>query len=340
MRDVKNLNNAATGAKTQSEKNLFDAWALDGEFVPLSFLYGMPETVFLYHHTFSTAYSSVHFKQLTEANVKIITQNIDVRKCRDHSTKVHDSLQPFFCDDYGLEILFEERVNDGTEHIDHYKLLLESVRNNHRKVCGIFMDENDWIAHFVDSMKKLMLELGINDKYIISDTTKEGLQFQSFQQKFSGFQHLSPAYIFHGSPDVTIECEDSISALCLPLPDDTDPQLSKCKIIEMGGKLTAKDYTGLPDKVGELVANLHWILVANIINQITTGSQNLTSTAKGLLVDKMQGCGILCIVTGQLCDVNEDIDGARDASQFVISVSTILWEDEAFNSLPSNKGTP
>lgn len=173
------------------------------------------------------------------------------------------------------------------------------------------MDENDWTARFVDTMKKFLLELGINDKYIISDTTKEGLQFQSAQQKFSGFQCLSPAYIFHGSPDVTIECEDSI---CLPWPDDTDPQLSKCKIIEMGGKLTAKDDIGLPDKVGELVANLHWLLVAKIINQITTGSQNLTSTAKGLLVDKMQGCGTLCIASGQLCDVNEDMDGARDAS--------------------------
>ena len=173
------------------------------------------------------------------------------------------------------------------------------------------MDENDWTARFVDTMKKFLLELGINDKYIISDTTKEGLQFQSAQQKFSGFQCLSPAYIFHGSPDVTIECEDSI---CLPWPDDTDPQLSKCKIIEMGGKLTAKDDIGLPDKVGELVANLHWLLVAKIINQITTGSQNLTSTAKGLLFDKMQGCGTLCIASGQLCDVNEDMDGARDAS--------------------------
>ena len=48
-------------------------------------------------------------------------------------------------------------------------MLLESVRNNHRKVCGFFMDENDWTARFVDSMKKLLLELGINDKYIISD---------------------------------------------------------------------------------------------------------------------------------------------------------------------------
>ena len=55
-----------------------------------------------------------------------------------------------------------------------------------------------------------------------ADTTKEELQFQSFQQKFSGFQGLSPAYIFHGSPDVTIECADSISTLCVPLPNDTD----------------------------------------------------------------------------------------------------------------------
>ena len=118
----------------------------------------------------------------------------------------------FFCDDYGLEILFEARVNDGTEHCDHYKLLLESVQNNHRKVCGFFMDANDWTAR-LSTVWKNLLELGINDKYTISDTTKEGLQFQSVQQKFSGFQRISPAYICYGSPDVTTECEDSI---CLP----------------------------------------------------------------------------------------------------------------------------
>ena len=320
--DVQNLNNAAIGAKTQAEKNLFDAWAADGEFVPLSLPYGMPETVFIYHHTFSAACSSVRFKQLREAGVKIIAQNIDVKKCRDHSRKEHDLLQPFFCDDYGLEILYGERVNSG-DQTEHYKLLLESIRNNHHKICGFFMDENDWTARFVDSMNSLLQALGINDKYIISDTTKDGLQFQSFQQKFSGFQRLSPAYIFHGSPDVTIECESSVASLCLPLPDDTDTQLSKYKVIEMAGKLTARDYTGLPDKVGELVANLHWLLVANIINQITARSENTirSITSKGLLIDKMQGCGILCMASGQLCDVDEDVDSTADASQFVIKVS-------------------
>lgn len=82
---VQNLNNAAIGANW---KDLFDAWAPDGEFVPLSLPYGMPKTVFLYHHNFSAACSSV-------GSVKIITQNIDVRKCRDHSKKEHVSLQPF-----------------------------------------------------------------------------------------------------------------------------------------------------------------------------------------------------------------------------------------------------
>ena len=268
--DVQNLNNAAIGAKTQAEKNLFDAWAADGEFVPLSLPCGMPETVFIYHHTFGAACSSVHFKQLREAGVKIIAQNIDVKKCRDHSRKEHDLLQPFFCDDYGLEILYGERVNSG-DQTEHYKLLLESIRNNHHKICGFFMDENDWTARFVDSMNSLLQALGINDKYIISDTTKDGLQFQSFQQKFSGFQRLSPAYIFHGSPDVTIEYESS---------------------------------------------------VANIINQITARSENtIRSTSKGLLINKMQGCGILCMASGQLCDVDEDVDSTADASQFVIKVS-------------------
>ena len=35
----------------------------------------------------------------------------------------------------------------------------------------------------------------------------------------------------------------------------------------------------------------------------------------------MQGCGILCMASGQLFDVDEDMDGTGDASQFVIKVS-------------------
>lgn len=95
------------------------------------------------------------------------------------------------------------------------------------------MDENDWTARFVDSMKKLMLELGINDKYIISDNQGRGYSFKAFNKNFQSF---------------------------------------------------------------------------TVYHQPTS-------------FNKMQGCGTLCIACGQLCDVNEDMDGARDASQFVIKVS-------------------
>ena len=76
------MNNAAIGVKIQSEKNLFDVWALDGSLCLYHFLMACPKLYFS-TTTSSVAYSSVHFKQLREANVKIITQNIDVRKCRD-----------------------------------------------------------------------------------------------------------------------------------------------------------------------------------------------------------------------------------------------------------------
>ena len=133
--DVEELNKAAIGSKTQAEKDHFDSWVPDGEFLPKPLPYGMPETVFIYHHSFSATCSSVGFKQLREANVKIITNSIVVKKCTDHSKKDHDLLQPFFCDNYGLEMVYEERTNDP-EHHDYYQSRLDSIRADCFKSCG------------------------------------------------------------------------------------------------------------------------------------------------------------------------------------------------------------
>ena len=106
--DLKRLNNGAIGAKTEMEKRDFDSWNTDGKFVPLPYPYGMPETTYVYNHTFHARCSSVGFKQLREAGIKIVTDNVHVKKCSSHSKKSHDLLEPFFNDDYGLQMLYRE----------------------------------------------------------------------------------------------------------------------------------------------------------------------------------------------------------------------------------------
>ena len=59
--DIQNLNNVAIGIKTKYEEKYFDTWAPDREFVhAITSLWQAGN--YIYHHTFSAACSSVHFK--------------------------------------------------------------------------------------------------------------------------------------------------------------------------------------------------------------------------------------------------------------------------------------
>lgn len=80
-RDMAKLNKAATG---------------DGKFVPFPLTYGMPEKTYVYRHSFHAYYSSIGLQQFREAGIKIITENIPVRKCHSHPKKDHYLFQPFF----------------------------------------------------------------------------------------------------------------------------------------------------------------------------------------------------------------------------------------------------
>lgn len=62
------------------------------------------------------------------------------------------SLTIFFCDDYGLKILYEERVQGTKEEIeyDFYQLHLDYIHTKLHKSCGYFLDVDDWTARFVE----------------------------------------------------------------------------------------------------------------------------------------------------------------------------------------------
>ena len=57
---------------------------------------------------------------------------------------------------------------------------------------------------FITSLE-VFLKASSTKDYRVFNTTKEGINFESFQQEFLNIQNLSSAYIFHGSPDVTIQ---------------------------------------------------------------------------------------------------------------------------------------
>ena len=140
--DMRRLNKARIGAKTKEERKHFELWETDGEFIPLPSEHGVIINKYVYHHSFHTPCSSIGLKQLRDAGVPITIQDIPSKKCSSHPRKDHDLLQPYFCDDYGLEALYHERIDDNLPEINHYRSCLCSVQVN--KACGYFFDENDW----------------------------------------------------------------------------------------------------------------------------------------------------------------------------------------------------
>ena len=302
--DLKKLNKGSIGCKNEAERREFDEWVEDGEFTPVQM------NIFVYHHTFHAVCSSVGLKQLRDSGVPIIVEPQPMCKCTEHEKKDHDRLQPFFCDDYGLEMLYMERITNEQADAEYYRSCLHDLRARPSKFSGFFMDENDWTMRFVTSLQDFF---STKDYRVFNTTKEEGINFESFQRQFSKLQNLSSAYIFHGSPDVMIQIDSSNTSLVLSNLEVLDNMI---EMVGPGKKIVAKDYTGIPEKMGELVASLYWLLVANVVKEICVGSSLSTVTTRGLLLDKYLNSAIHCQVEGRLCDVN-----SNDRCGFSIRVS-------------------
>ena len=155
------------------------------------------------------------------------------------------------------------------------------------------MSENDWTARFVDCLGNYFQACDLQ-KHEAHDTTGAGIGFESFQQKFSCIQGLSPIYMFHGSPDVLIKTKNDVVPLALHYH----------RAIEMAP--TAKDHSAIPEKMGELASSMYWLLVTNVIKRIVAGCDVSCVSTKGLLIDKMLESGIHCEAQAKVCDVNDN----------------------------------
>ena len=97
----------------------------------------------VYHHTFHAVCSSVGFRQLREAGIAIEIKPIELQKCKVHARKNYDILLPFLCDNYSLELVYNERMNDTLEDdYDHYKTWLDFIKGKVFKCSGFFMNES------------------------------------------------------------------------------------------------------------------------------------------------------------------------------------------------------
>lgn len=63
--------------------------------------------------------------------------------------------------------------------------------------------------------------------------------------------------------------------------------------------LKGKDGSGPPEKLGELISGVHFVLVVKYLRKILRENRKPTCKAKGLLMDKQMGNIHVCLETGE-----------------------------------------
>jgi len=94
-------------------------------------------------------------------------------------------------------------------------------------------------------------------------------------------------FMFHGTPDILIR---KSSHIINPSTDYFSSSDDECVVENCLQRPSIKnDDSKLPEKLGELLAASHFLLVCKLIRRIIKGKDLRNVTIKGLLVDKIAG---------------------------------------------------
>jgi len=95
----------ALEVRLKLKKKEFEEWDKTGKFIPVKV------NIFMYHYTFHAVCSSVRLTQFRDSDVPISINHQAIDKCTEHKRKDQNCLLPFFCDDYGLEMMYLKRID-------------------------------------------------------------------------------------------------------------------------------------------------------------------------------------------------------------------------------------
>ena len=329
--DVKSLNSGCFGGKTVGERNdtEFDEWMVNGCFHKSV---RSPDT-FYYYHTYHATFSTIHLSQI-ERLIRLpqYTKNCD--ECIAHTS--HYRLQPFFLDNDSLRVKYQKKLDSGElsdedqEFLQNALATLHSgtlkdtpyIYNSSRGTCWDYT-EDDWTRR---------LKFCLDEKY-----ESRGLEIiLTADNKANGMNPIDvechePFEVFpiRGAPDILTRNRALVVTHRQDTEDSSDTLTSADESIEITHQRPPMKSAGpgkLPEKLGELIAALHFLLVCAIIRCKQKQKYEDTASVRGILIDKIVGT-VSCKLTGGIGKIIAVEEIVVNATNLTAEVLCAMLED-------------
>ena len=247
------------------------------------FCYYKQINAFVYHHSMHAAFASVHFSVVTHFTEYNLYKIHKFPRCATHAH--HDELEPFFMDDDALELYLQE-ISDANRQAN-LKILFEKVKMP-LPVRAHDLYANDWTKRLSTCLRegKIFKDLKVNATY--------SSKFSALVLEYNSFIVSEKVFLFHGAPDIIL------SKSCAIISSENESAESSAEssendVIEVAHQRPPmhSKMEGVPEKLGEPIAALHFLLVAKFLRRIMKNKTEEEASASALLLDRING-GMVC----------------------------------------------
>ena len=255
------------------------------------------EGVWIYRHTDYANFLSVSVKHFDDC---AMVRKGDVEMGKRCNRAHHYLLAPFFKDNKGLLCEYKEylkistdedekkdirdRINDLQQSRHHMKYGCHHCPGTTYSDATLFM-ENDWTVRLFHGLQDFLPTASCNY------TAQMGNQFNSLQSKYTDNFGSTGYFLFRGAPDLIIRSSTSRSYTVIATrPSRGEDVNSEDESVEVAREPPNIDpNTQMPIKMGELIAQLHFLMVSKALRRIKKQRVVGTVSCRGLLVDKQTG---------------------------------------------------
>lgn len=194
-----------------------------------------------------------------------------------------------------------ENVTECDKH-DHTHLMKYFFDDGPQSHCALQLNENDWSIRLVQSLNNCNYSYLQGWECDFYGTKTDHGDFDRMQKVISGtsFSNPTDAYAYHGAPDILLHKQGDDSSFVIAKGSGSLD--TNVRVVENSRQTLSvfqiRDVC-VPQKLGEVIAQVHFVVSAQLLRFGLKGSFPSAITAKGLLIDKNSG-GYHVEVTAQI----------------------------------------